>query len=89
MAAGRLGWGWGPLAAIPGGMSGRGMSTLRCTGIGITCLQVVEGESPGQFCLLLLKARLSMFWLQLVVPSHSPAWRETSPAVVLSWLSQK
>ena len=73
MFVGGLGQGWGPLAAIPGAVSERGSSMLRCTGRGITCWKVVEGGLPGQFCLLLLTACLSMFSLQLVVPSYSPA----------------
>lgn len=35
--------------------------------------RVVEGGLPGQFCLLLLKAPLSMFSLQLVVHTYSSA----------------
>lgn len=47
-------------------------------------LQVVQGGSPAYFCLLLLQAHLSMFFLLLVVSSYSPAWSDTTPAVVLS-----
>lgn len=73
MFVGGLGWGWGLPAAVPGAVLGRGTSVLCRTGRGITCLQVVQGGSPGQFCLLLLKAHLNTFFLQLVVPSYSPA----------------
>lgn len=53
--------GWGLSVAIPGMVSRRGMSVLRRTGRGITCL-----------CLLLLKAHLNTFFLQLVAAFLPP-----------------